>query len=359
MAWLSGWNKRIEISIGDYAGDIGGAVTWFPVTVFLKDANGDSTKVFEEVTTNSRKIAVTKADGETELKGEIEQWSYDAGTPANSVAIIHASADGWVINANTSVFLYYDNDHADNANIDVINTVAGAAVWDGFFKLVCHMVDDNGNVDDSTSNNNDGTKKAAGEPAEATGKVGQGQDFDGNNDYINFGHDGSLSFANTFTMEFLVNPDSLAADIDFISKEAEYRMRYDVSDGDPLEFFIRRDDAAVDKLNTGAIATEWTYITMVLEDNVGMKTYINGGEVGSNGLHATISASVNDFFLGSHFGIERVLNGLMDEVRISSNARTAAWTKGTYNSLWDTLLTYGSEEEAPAVDNAIFFGCDF
>jgi len=141
MAWLPGWKKRIELAINDYAGDIGGEITWFPATIHLKDANGGSTKVFLEVGANYRKIAITKADGETELKGEIAVWNYDSGTPANSTAIIHTSADGWVIDSNTKVYLYYDKDHADNDNINVVATAAGYAVYDGNHKGVWHMAD--------------------------------------------------------------------------------------------------------------------------------------------------------------------------------------------------------------------------
>ncbi|HUV85445.1 MAG TPA: hypothetical protein VMV86_07035, partial [Methanosarcinales archaeon] len=140
--WLSGWDKRIEIAINDYAGKIGGAVTWFPATIHLKNANGGSTKVFLEVGNNFRKIAITKADGETELKGEVAVWNYDAGTPANSTAIIHVSADGWVIDSNTKVYLYYDNDHADNTTyIGYTNSTPAQSVWDSNFKAVHHMED--------------------------------------------------------------------------------------------------------------------------------------------------------------------------------------------------------------------------
>ena len=47
----------------------------------------------------------------------------------------------------------------------------------------------------------------------------------------------------------------------------------------------------------------------------------------------------------------------IDETRISNTVRSAAWISATYDSLWDTLLTYGSEETeaGEAVDNAIFF----
>ena len=179
MTWLSGWDKRIELAINDYAGDIGGEVTWFPATIHLKDENGGSTKVFLEIGANYKKIAITKVDGETELYGEIEAWNYDAGTPANSTAVIHTSADGWVINDNTKIYLYYDKDHADNDNIDVINTVAGAAVWDGNFKAVYHMVGTGETAIDVGSAASDRAERFPGgytfidlnNPADFTGKI--------------------------------------------------------------------------------------------------------------------------------------------------------------------------------------------
>jgi len=46
-------------------------------------------------------------------------------------------------------------------------------------------------------------------------------------------------------------------------------------------------------------------------------------------------------------------NGLLDEVRISSVARSSAWIKASYNSGNNSLVSYGAEE---GMDNAIFFG---
>jgi hypothetical protein len=51
--------------------------------------------------------------------------------------------------------------------------------------------------------------------------------------------------------------------------------------------------------------------------------------------------------------------GVEDEVRISDTNRSAAWLKATYNSLWDTLLTYSAEETKTVTDNSILFGCNF
>ncbi|GAH49391.1 unnamed protein product, partial [marine sediment metagenome] len=114
MAWLSGWDKRIKLDI-DYTNKIGAGVTWFPVTVFLTATQGE--EVFAELTTDAEylKVAFTKTDGTTELYGECELFDV-----SEQKGIFHVSRTGWTIDANTSIYMYYDKDHADN------NTYIGA-----------------------------------------------------------------------------------------------------------------------------------------------------------------------------------------------------------------------------------------
>lgn len=352
-AWLSGWDYRIELAIGDYAGDIGAEVVWFPVTIFLKDANGDSTKVFEEVGANSRKIALTKNDGTTELKGEIEDWSYDAGTPANSTAVIHTSADGWTINANTSIWLYYDNDHDDNANVDVINTTPGAAVWDNDFVAVWHMVDDTtSTIKDSTSNNNDGTKTSADNPIEAAGKVGQAQDF--SSDYIDIstgaaGLAGVTNFS-SFTVETIFYLSSIdVKQRPFTSKSADgYFTPYIVAADNKMDFMFR-DASAWHQIysNSGLSAETWYYYAYRWTGSALNQIENITTQTDTSDPSTTYTASSAGFVIGSLDDHTQNFNGKQDEFRVSLSDRTDSWCKGTYNSLWDALLTYGSEEEAP------------
>jgi len=78
MAWLSTWNNRIKLTVS--ATDIDSDLTWFPIIIHLKTANGDSDKVFQEVGASSQKIAVTQSDGTTQLYVELENWDADAHT---------------------------------------------------------------------------------------------------------------------------------------------------------------------------------------------------------------------------------------------------------------------------------------
>lgn len=346
MAWLSGWDKRIELAIGDYAGDIGAEVTWFPVTVFLTNSQGE--EVFVELTTDAEylKVAFTKADGTTELYAEKELFDV-----SEELGIYHVSRDGWVINANTSIYMYYDADHADNTDyIGAINTVAGGNVWDGNFKAVYHMKDgaDTSHIYDATSNNNDGTKKDVAEPAEATGKIGQGQEFDGSNDYIDCGN---IPITTAITLEAWIEPDTFAdyeailANFVWAAVDEGYSFR--VLSGGELSW--RAVLSGSDTYSITSVATmnvdTWYYVVLT-HDVSYTRLYIdNSLDKEDDSPQGAIVDEGKVVKIGwDDYAVGRNLDGIIDEVRISNTARTTAWIKGTYNSGMDTLLTYGNEE---------------
>jgi len=128
-------------------------------SVGLTSAN--VTSIFDKVSTNSKKIAITKGDGISQIYGEIERW--DA---TNKLSELWTSKNDLVISGSqdTNLYIYYDNNHADNTAYigDVAGSSPATNVWDANHKLVSHMKDDPDNlhIKDSTINHNDGTKKA-------------------------------------------------------------------------------------------------------------------------------------------------------------------------------------------------------
>lgn len=261
------------------------------------------------------------------------------------------------------------------------SATAAGQVWDKDFKMVQHGTDTTtSTITDSTANNNDGTKKGANEPTEATGKVGQGQDFDDSDvhsAYINCGN--FLDSAANVTIEAILNPESCDADDDIVTKGKH-------AGSEPL--VIWRDETTTDHLaviitddntdTTGVIYSNYdfgssgyihTAITFQGGNATGLRAYFNGVEDTGSDFPADVStvneiASSADSIVIGDAGIadagNKVFDGIIDEVRISTSVRNAAWIKATYNSLWDALLTYGSEEtEEEEEDNAIFFGMNF
>ena len=291
-------------------------------------------------------------------------------------AIYHVKVTSVASDADTEIYYYYDNDHADNTTyIGAINTTAGGTVWDSNFKAVYHMVDaTTSTIVDSTSNNNDGTKVGANEPIEAIGKVYKGQDFDTTNDYINCGGGASLNITGNLTIEAIIETDQDQDTCVIVGKEdaADDRQYYlrTVSSGATSELdFVLSDDGSAfgyQRSDNDVIAKDIYYHVASVYTAGGtpnVDLYVDGTEIASTATdmkQSIVSNESTELELGSRRnGTTGLMDGIIDEVRISASVRNAAWIKATYNSLWDTLLTYGSEEEAPVIVNVINFGCNF
>jgi len=331
---LAGWKKRIRLDI-DYTNKIGGSVTQFPVTIFLKPTNGDTWKVFNEVGNNYRKIAITKADGVTELKVEMELWDV-----ANKVGILHTSLANWVIGGDTSIYLYYDGSHYDNPNVGNIASTAGQAVWDSNFKMVQHLIDyDTSHTKDSTSNNNDGTKKAANEPVQADGKIGKAQSFDGSDDYISTSWNQLTgNAARSIEVWFKTGSTSDSNWISWGTNNSNQLSQVGIWGGG-LGYL-----GYANELTTPASAyadNAWHHLVVTF-DGSAMKLYLDSVE--KNSKSTTLNTGTSNLNIGRSITVSNYYNGTLDEVRISGVARSAAWIKASYNSLNDTLIKYLKEE---------------
>ena len=367
MAWLSGYSKRIKLTI-DY-NKIDSSLSNFPVTVFFTSSQGE--EIFDEFDADSdyMKCAFTSDDGTTQLYAEKELFDV-----SEEKAIYHVKVPSISSSANTIIYYYFDNSHADNTSyVGAIDTTAGANVWDSNFKAVYHMVDaTTSTIKDSTSNNNDGTKKGANEPIEATGKVGQGQDFDGTDDYIEIPDFSLFDGLNDFTVEAIVNADSVPASDDWRNApvilsfrgESNYKITYDDTSASNPDRLSSRAKLSVSSWTTLVESTRQSIDTdyfhaITFDTTNGWVWYENGSSQDTNANTESFVSSIEANYIGwDDTGTNRHFNGLIDEVRISSTARSAAWIKATYNSLWDTLLTYGNKEII-VKDNAIFFGTNF
>jgi hypothetical protein len=364
MADLFGtYDKRIKITI-DHT-KIDADLSWFPVTVFLTSSQGEEVFTEFDADEDFDRCAFTTSDGETQLYADCELFDI-----SESKAIYHVSKTGWTVSSSTDtdIYLYYSNiaDH-NTTYISKSGGTAGESVWDSNFKAVYHMQDNTtSTILDSTSNDNDGTKKGANEPIEATGKVGQGQDFDGTDDYIDIGNLGDLG--TTYTAEAVAKFDNVTSNDIVVS----YRTDDETDDnnvaiqldknGDDARFIVRDENRS----NTGVAGKEnilaidtWYYLA----------GYRNGNTTSIQVDAGTAATDIDSFgtVRGTRGGIGAIYNDSYNvfstfaaiticEVRISSTDRSAAWIAATYDSLWDNLLTYGSEETAPTgeVSNVLF-----
>ena len=89
---------------------------------------------------------------------------------------------------------------------------------------------------------------------------------------------------------------------------------------------------------------EWHYVAVTYNGSQA-KIYVDGNEEDSKDVSSILKSSTTDFYIGSYRGGGTYRwEGMIDEVRFSSNGRSSAWIKATYESEIDNLLNFGNEE---------------
>jgi len=168
---------------------------------------------------------------------------------------------------------------------------------------------------DSTANDNDGSCVGALDP-NATGQIDSGDDFDGTDDYIDIGT-GPTSVQ---TVSFWVYPQTTT------------------------ECLVNLTGTSVCiSANAGTVtAIGFTGTPTIYVDGESSSTIVAG-----EWQHVAVTTDTAEN--ASNLDIGRIadanyLEGMMDEVRLSQTARTAAWIKADCFSGDNSLLTYGSEE---------------
>ncbi len=355
VTWLSGWDKRVKLTID--SSDVTNNLLWFPVLVHLSTSSGITSKdvsfIFDELQSdaNRKRIAVTKSDGITQLYVEIEKWD-----DANEQAWLHTSRDNWTIShsEDTTLYLYYDRKAADNTTfVGDPNSAVAEKVWDDNFKLVCHMDDnpDTSHVRDSTSNDNDGTKKGANEPIETTGKIGKGQDLDGNDDRITVADDATLNFdfgtVSGLTLECWVKTTDATAQAEIIGKGNSPWYLLRLTNG---KFLSQLYDGA-NQSRSGTVNTYnnnvWHHVAASFTNTTNVITIYVDGSVDSASYASQDVGDTSDnrdLYIGYGELAADYVDTLIDETRISNKARSSAWAGANYETQRDHFITYGNEE---------------
>ena len=352
MAWLSGWSKRVKVTVDNTL--IDAELSWFPVLLYLSASSGKTSQdvscIFDELQSdaNRKKIAVTKADGETELYVEIEKW-----VDADETAWLWVSRDGWAIadDADTDLYIYYDADHADNDTY-VGDTAARTEVWDGNFKAVWHLNQaSDAQILDSTSDDRDSASNTLDTTA---GKIGLGMNADGG-ELANFGDVVDMGTSD-FTLEAWVKTSDTTHQKTILDKRGAddpwpgYLFGV-AATGEVVSYACDTGGDSEAAVSTATVNDgEWYHVAARFDKSEadGLWVFIDGAQDGGKGKLDDIGTVDNagSLIMGYHSPSSTWIYwiGDLDEIRISLTFRSAAWIKATYNSGNDSLLTYGSQQ---------------
>jgi len=386
--WLGTWAKRRKVVVSNT--NIDSNLTHFPLLLTLGTSvgtgNTDVSSIFDELTSdaNRLKIALTKTDGTTQLYGEIEKWD-----DANETAVIWVSKDDLVLSSTgtTDIYMYYDS--AQSANTTYIgdtNDEVAENVWDSNFTGIYHLNDgaSTSATYDSTSNDNDGTKTDANEPNEVTEEIGESQDFDGTDDIINLpsGTTSSSPFDITdeLTISAIIKIDDLSIDRAVLDLQSSFSGTASYNAGALLTIesegavymrigkHVSNDDI---RSSASEITTGTTYYVTGVMNNTAVELFKNGaslttdtvtsGNIEWNGGTYNDNGNYIGQFLRGAASAGQFYDGVMDELRVSTVARSDAWIKADYYTLTDDIVAWSTEEEyvSTATGNAILFGFNF
>jgi hypothetical protein len=318
------YRKNVTVLASKVSGS--GNLIDFPVLIDLYDEDLHST---DKVQSNGEDIVFVDSTG-TQLNHEFELFdqTYNS-THAHLIAWVRVpSLSG---TSNTTLALYYGNKV-------VTNQENPTAVWDGNFEGVWHFEEIIGDAEDSTINSNDGTLR--NNPSQGIdGQVGYSYEFDGVDDYISLTNSITQS---TGTYSFWIYPHNTTGEFNIIASSDNdrrihiYNGKIRVETNTNGEYF---------EFTSSSLTTDtWQYVAFARAGDIG-DLYIDGSWVQQVETAGANSLTVNS--IAGTVDVNRMVNGTIDEVRISSTTRSEDWIVTEYNNQFDPSSFYiiSNEEE--------------
>ncbi len=359
VTWLSDWGARRKVTI-DYT-KVDSNLSEFPVALILSTTAGlgttDLTSIFTEIDSdaNRLKIAITTDDGITQLPVEVAWWD-----TTNKQALLYTKVPVVQSGIATSIYLYYDRSQVDNVYVGDTAKGNSINVWTGFLG-VWHLmqIPDTGtyrqnNVLDSSGNHNHGSADRGTCTLEDS-KIIKGIKFSGNT-RLNFMNNPDFILGD-MTIEIVFNKTSSAEILtvgyggDGESLVTNYNFHLTLKpDGDISLLHEYGSGTNQDPQTTtgGYISTStWYYVAAVRDITANDVEYQRNASVIETISYTTDFAGDGSscyLMMGESASDSLDFVGIIDEVRITDQKLSFAWRKATYHSLFDTLVTYDSEE---------------
>jgi|GEM_PF-1152563 len=334
-----GYRKQIIIDHTQVADDL----VSFPVLVSHTSADLSA----NVAQTDGSDIAFAD-DSASKLNHEVELYNDGTGE-----LIAWINMPSLSTSVDTILYVYYGNAACQNQE-NVTDT------WDADYLAVWHMTDNSAGtaVDDSTSYANTANKVHT--PTEVMGKIGYCQDLERTEaDYLQATTATSPIVAGTgkVTFEGWMNRDNMGEWHSLFyewgtpggtDNELGGIFASDANHYDKASMSVCHGTYKSNLYSTSVVpAGEWTYIVGTY-DSTTQRIYFNGSQEGSQGLSAAMNNGVDWYpLIGVKENYESPMNGMIDEVRISKDARSAGWIATSYNSMNDpaSFMTIGTEEE--------------
>lgn len=323
--------------------NIDSALADFPITLFLStdcgQSNFNASKIFTGLGANKLKIRFTQSG--VERYAEIDSWDESV-----KEAFIHIKIPNIASSGVETFNIEWNVNWADNTDFIGVNADDARShdAWDSSYKGVWHMESLGGtnSIRDSTINLSLGTPSGAGPTSTITSQISKGIVFDGIDDSIK-GYN-VLGTSGDITIEAILTTTSVDIAKQKVMTKG-FDTAYNYSFGlafDELEFLFDTGGTQRHTSTSANLALDTYYHIAMVFDTVGntVKMYKNGVEVYSQVETTAMSTNNTRWYFSGDAGARfDEVAGVIDEIRFSESARSAAWVKATYYTLFDDLLT--------------------
>jgi hypothetical protein len=330
-----GYRKKITVNHARVQADL----TAFPVLINL---TSDS-DLQSHAQSNGNDVLFTSSDGVTKLSHEIEKYTSSSGALVAWVKVPSLSSL-----VDTDLYMYYGNPTCGSQQ-DARN------VWDTNFKGVWHLKEDPSGtapqMKDSTKANNGTSGGTMTSGDQLACKINGGLDFEGTDDNINCGDINAVDGATALTVSAWVKCLALTKDGMVLAKDTFAASSELLFWRDETTATGGRTDTLSAQVGTGSADARYYGSTGLLNNNnwhfvvmtyvggsaTGLRGYVDGAEDTAQSPVSTTSvpalrSTTNPVYIGRSQGGSPYFTGDIDEVRISSIARTATWISTEYNN---------------------------
>jgi hypothetical protein len=296
-----------------------------------------------------------------QLSHEIE--AYD-DTTGGEIFVAWVKIPTLYATTTTDIYMYYGNDCITTPD----NTQDAVGVWSNKYEAVYHLHDD---VNDSTTNHN-GTDYSAPSPAYVDWQIANGHDYEsGSSSYTDIGN-WSVS-GDEITIQTWVQFESFPEqDTRMVSKATStsggdhvWMLSTISSGGYKLRFRLKTGTSDPSNTHTqiatsGNLSTGTPYFAVAKYSGSDDKMRIRLCDAGTctevgNVTHSATPTAIRENNYGAAIGrnganADKYLDGKLDEVRISSKARSDDWLDTEYKNQNDpaSFLNVGIEQSAAA-----------
>ncbi|MEM7394967.1 MAG: LamG domain-containing protein, partial [Verrucomicrobiota bacterium] len=256
-----------------------------------------------------------------------------------------------VLDTNRCITMYWGRPAMTNLPAYSTN----GAVWSESYIGVWHLSETSGTHFDSTSNQNHSAGVNGNVNQDAAGFINGADAFDGVNDWIQIPDSPSLDGSLTgLTMEaWIFDAANDASPRGILSKRTASTVNesYYMFLFNPARYIFGNIGGDRDNGPTPVPASSWEHVSVTFDGAVSgnRKRFYRNGQL--DGAVADVNTIIPDTATDLHIGILNAgygssWNGVLDEVRLSSEARSPDWLWTTWYSAAsnDSLITFSTQE---------------